>query len=135
MAPPTNVTAPSIDVIAPLPINVTAPSINVTAPPTYNPDTVYYLPYRSAILKITLIARPKRQRTPPPPMAFISYKYYINRVYILVVLRIKKELLVLEYIDRASRLNNWTVTPVIRLSWHRTAIYFSFILSYLLSFL
>ena len=84
----------------PLSINITAPSINVTAPPTYNPNTIYCLPYRSAISKITLIARPKRQRAPPPPMAFASYEYYINRVYILVVLRTKKELLVLEYTDR-----------------------------------
>ena len=46
-----------------------------------------------------------------------------SEVYILVVLRIKKELLVLEYIDRVYQLNNCAVTPIIRLSWHRTAIY------------
>src|ERR1700733_14354719 len=119
----------------PLPTNFTAPPTNIAALPTYNPNTVYCLPCKSTMLKIILIARPKRQHASPPPIAFISYKYYINRVYILVVLRIKKELLVLEYIDRVSRLNDYTVTPIIRLSWHHTAIYFSFILFYLLSFL
>ena len=119
----------------PLPTNFTAPPTNVAAPPTYNPNTVYCLPCRSTTLKITSIARPKRQRAPFPPTAFVSHEYYINRVYILVVLHIKKELPVLEYIDRVYQLNNCTVTPVVRLSWHRTAIYFSFILSYLLSFL
>ena len=96
---------------------------NVMAPPTYNPDTVCCLPCRSATSKITSIAHPKRQRAPPPPTAFVSYKYYINRVYIWVVLHTKKELLVLEYIDRVSRLNDCTVTPAIRLNWHCTAIY------------
>ena len=131
----------------PLPMNTIATSnnlspmaelpllTNVMAPPTYNPDTVCCLPCRSAMLKITLIVHFKCQRAPPPPTAFVSYEYYINKVYILVVLRTKKELPVLEYIDRVSRLNNCTVTLIIRLSWHRTAIYFSFILSYLLSFL
>ena len=67
--------------------------------------------------------RPKRQRVLFPFTAFASHEYYINRVYILVVLRTKKELPVLEYIDKVYRLNDCAVTPVIRLSWHRTAIY------------
>jgi hypothetical protein len=96
---------------------------NVTAPPTYNPDTACCLPCKSAASKITSTARPKRQRALFPPTAFASYKYYINRVYIWVVLRTKKELPVLEYIDRVYRLNDCAVTPAIRLSRHRTAIY------------
>ena len=118
---PTNVAAPSTNVTAP-PTNTTGPSTNVTAPPTYNPDTVCCLPCRSATSKITSIARPKRQRA-PFPMAFASHKYYVNRVYILVVLHTKKELPVLEYIDGVYRLNDCAVTPAIRLNWHRTAIY------------
>ena len=43
---------------------------------------------------------PKRQRVPSPSTAFASHDYYVNRVYKLVVLRTKKELPVLEYIDR-----------------------------------
>jgi hypothetical protein len=107
----------------PLPTDVTATSTNVTAPPTYNPDTVCCLLCRSATSKITSTVRPKRQRAPFPPTAFASHEYYMNRVYILVVLRTKKELPVLEYIDRVYRLNDCAVTPAIRLSWHRTAIY------------
>ena len=80
-------------------------------------------PCRSATSKITSIARPKCQRAPSPPTAFASHEYYINRVYILVVLRTKKELPVLKYIDRVYRLNDCAITPTIRLSWHYTAIY------------
>ena len=36
-------------------------------PTTYNPDTVYYLPCRSATSKITSTARLQRQRAPHPP--------------------------------------------------------------------
>ncbi len=126
-APPTNVTAVSNDLPPtaelPLPTDVTATSTNVTAPPTYNPNIIYCLPYKSVASKITSTARPKRQRAPPPPTAFASHEYYVNRVYILVVLRTKKELPALEYIDRVYRLNDCAVTPTIRLSWHRTAIY------------
>ncbi len=124
---PMNVTAVSNDLPPtaelPLPTDVTATSTNVTAPPTYNPDTVCCLPCKSAASKITSTARPKRQRAPPPPTAFASHEYYVNRVYILVVLCTKKELPALEYIDRVYRLNDCAVTPTIRLSWHRTAIY------------
>ena len=75
------------------------------------------------MLKIISIARPKHQRALFPFTAFVSHEYYINRVYILVVLRTKKELPVLEYIDKVYRLNNCAVTPAICLSWYRTAIY------------
>ena len=114
---PTDVTAP--------PTNVTAPSTNVTAvsndlPPTAEPP----LPTNVTTVLNDL-----------PSAAFASHECYINRVYISVVLRIKKELLGLEYIDGVYRLNDCAAMPAIRLSWHRTAIYFSFILSYLLSFL
>ena len=51
---------------------------------TYNPDTIWCFPCRSATSKITSTVCPRRQCSPFPSTAFASYEYHINKVYILV---------------------------------------------------
>ena len=109
-------------------------------PLPYNLNTVYYLPCRSTTSKITSTVRLNASVPLPPPTAFVSHKYYINKVYKLVVLCTKKKLPVLEYIDRYYmvifyRQNSvltclWNITPLLALYCHPNSPITSTVLLY-----